>query len=172
MSANTTSAVGGWHRTHHFPSLFDQGEHAQDVGLFRSPAHPGPPFLLLLLRGGRCPRCFCPAPPPPAGSEAAPHPGWDGEPWAERHGRVSRSSRAWSRAQEPRFGPDYSPTLPLTAAAGGRRPPPLSLRPMSRAFTPTRRQRAAICSDITNPLNMDHSGLRSFVAAEQRADAA
>lgn len=30
----------GWHRTHHFPSLFDQGEHAQDVGLLRSPAHP------------------------------------------------------------------------------------------------------------------------------------
>lgn len=38
--ANTPSTVPGWHDTHHFPSLFDQGEHAQDVGLLRSPAHP------------------------------------------------------------------------------------------------------------------------------------
>lgn len=37
---NTPSTVPGWHHTHHFPSLFDQGEHAQDVGLLRSPAHP------------------------------------------------------------------------------------------------------------------------------------
>lgn len=38
--ANTPGTVPGWHDTHHFPSLFDQGEHAQDVGLLRSPAHP------------------------------------------------------------------------------------------------------------------------------------
>lgn len=37
---NTPGTVPGWHDTHHFPSLFDQGEHAQDVGLLRSPAHP------------------------------------------------------------------------------------------------------------------------------------
>ena len=38
--AKTASTVPAWHHTHHFPSLFDQGEHAQDVGLLRSPAHP------------------------------------------------------------------------------------------------------------------------------------
>lgn len=85
---NTPSTVPGWHDTHHFPSLFDQGEHAQDVGLLRSPAHPacGPGGAVLTAFG----------PPSPAASDQAWHLGWDGEPCKDQRHKTLKRHKAWN----------------------------------------------------------------------------
>lgn len=80
--------IPGWHDTHHFPSLFDQGEYAQDVGLLRSPAHParGPGKLSSV-----------PSPRPHLQPQTRPRI-WAAmeEPCTERHTRVVRvPGRTW-----------------------------------------------------------------------------
>lgn len=94
---NTPSTVPGWHHTHHFPSLFDQGEHAQDVGLLRSPAHPacGPGTLSSV-----------PSPRPHLQAQTRPH------IWAETENPAQRDTEGLRKFQAPswtnvgQFNPD------------------------------------------------------------------
>lgn len=91
--ANTPNTVPGWHHTHHFPSLFDQGEHAQNVGLLRSPAHPahGPGTLSSV-----------PSPRPHQQAQTGP------DIWAETENPAQRDKEGLGRFQAPKV-PQFNP---------------------------------------------------------------
>lgn len=161
-STNTASTVAGWHATHHFPSLFDQGEYAQDVGLLRSSAHPacGPGMLSSV-----------PSPRPHLQPQTSPHIWAETENPAHRErdteGLCEFQASSWTNVRQ--FNPDESLKLlipELLTAAGSRLPPQtqtnvphLKLQPRLQAVCrPCCRQKPLICSNINNLRN--HFGLQ------------